>query len=802
MRGFARLNAAIIALGGLILLLAGCGAGVPVTTPTAAPSPAAPVDSSSADPQAATPAATPTAGPSGLDGTLAPPPSYFGRYAPPFPLPIIVYRDGQALLLTPTSPGSDASYAAVVQAGTAILSDLASVQGPVALPAGVTEASPAHGVQFVYRTAGMVPSELFRTGFGPVTLDRVFLLLDPVPGAPTRIWASRAAGGWIALTSHRNHTALQAAVDAAVAALQDWGPPPTPPDQAPPDPPSATQRSVPPAPPTETPAPPAGIISATASPTAVPPSVPPATPVLVVTTDSPPAGEDAAPPTEALPSPPPLPSPPAVAGPAPAEAWRTLAAQVPYPLYGPAPDAGLVATQGPYLGTFRLEAGRAGTYAGVAAGYRVAATGETVTVVQMAGWPGDKLRLRPLLWGNGLLGFYYADATQHRLIFQRTGPAGETDIMFRTGAGISQDTLFALAAGMQPLAYPTATATPLPPAAAQSMIHDLTFADATHGWLLWSSCGPDGHCTYTIRTSTDGGRTWFRSYPAPLQAPARLRFATAQDGWLYGTGGWFTTHDGGATWTADPQQRTVILVEPVGSAVWAIERASGAPALDPLRLLVSTDAGHTWTPASSAPPLRGSATLAHTSPADAWALSAWDAAGHAPGSLWATHDGGKTWQARSNPCTDEDQARLAAGPGELWIACAGQPGTGQSIQEKTLYRSTNDGRQWARRANYDWGTPESAPDPPPGRLPMAALWDLAVPAPGQGWMIVAPGCLAHSTDAGRTWQQVSLAYDQIHAGFGLGPLVFLDADHGWVAAPSGLIRTTDGGVNWEVDVLR
>jgi photosystem II stability/assembly factor-like uncharacterized protein len=85
---------------------------------------------------------------------------------------------------------------------------------------------------------------------------------------------------------------------------------------------------------------------------------------------------------------------------------------------------------------------------------------------------------------------------------------------------------------------------------------------------------------------------------------------------------------------------------------------------------------------------------------------------------------------------------------------------------------------------------------------MAALWDLAVPAPGQGWMIFAPGWLAHSPDAGRIWQQVALAYDPIHAGFGLGPIVFLDAAHGWVAAPSGLLRTTDGGAHWEVDVLR
>jgi hypothetical protein len=165
MRGFSRLIAAIIALSGLILLLVGCGAGLPAATPSAGPS---------------------------AGGMAAAPRSYFGRYAPPFPLPIIVYRAGQTLRLTPTGPGDDAKYEAVVQAGTAILSELASVEGPVPLPAGVSEASPAYSVQFVYRTESTPPTVVFSTAFGAVTLDRVLLLLDPALDAPTTIWASRA----------------------------------------------------------------------------------------------------------------------------------------------------------------------------------------------------------------------------------------------------------------------------------------------------------------------------------------------------------------------------------------------------------------------------------------------------------------------------------------------------------------------------------------------------------------------------------------------------------------------------------
>jgi photosystem II stability/assembly factor-like uncharacterized protein len=732
----------------------------------------------------------------------AAPRSYFGRYAPPFPLPIIVYRAGQTLRLTPTGPGDDAKYEAVVQAGTAILSELASVEGPVPLPAGVSEASPAYSVQFVYRTESTPPTVVFSTAFGAVTLDRVLLLLDPALDAPTTIWASRAGGGWIALTSPHDRAELRAAVAAAVGERPDWGPPPTPPAPAPPVAPSATPPSAAPTPATPTPAPPALTLPPASSTPARLAPVATATPVLLVTTDPPPTGGTAPwPPAEAPPSPPPpFPSPPAESGPADADTWRMLAAQVPYPLYVPAPDSGLVVTQGPYLSVFPLEAGPAGTYPGVAAGYRIAATGETLTVVQMAGLPGDKRRFGPLLWGNGLLGFYYADAAQRRLIFQRSDPTPETNIMFRTGTGISQDALFALAAGMQRLPYPAATPTPPAPTLGEIIIHDLTFVDATHGWLLGSSCLLNGQCTYTIRATTDGGHTWRGIAPAPLQAPARLRFVTIRDGWIYGTHGWFTTHDGGATWTPDSQQRAVALVEPAGRAVWAIERMPGRPAGESVRLLRWTDAGHTWTPAPSQPALRGDAILAHAGALDAWVLAAWDAVGHAPGQLSATHDGGKTWQARPNPCAD--QPRLAAVAGELWMVCAGQPDTDQRIQEKTLYRSTDDGRQWVRVASYDLGPPQTLADPPPGRLPMANIWDLTVPAPGQGWMILAPGWLARSTDGGRTWRRGDLPYADLAPGFGLGPLVFVDPQHGWVAGRSGLFRTTDGGAHWETVVLR
>ena len=81
-----------------------------------------------------------------------------------------------------------------------------------------------------------------------------------------------------------------------------------------------------------------------------------------------------------------------------------------------------------------------------------------------------------------------------------------------------------------------------------------------------------------------------------------------------------------------------------------------------------------------------------------------------------------------------------------------------------------------------------------------ATWGLTAAAPDRLWMILADGWLSRSADGGRSWRQVDLPYGQI-SDYGLGPLVFLDAAHGWVAGRSGLFRTTDGGEHWETITL-
>ena len=95
-----------------------------------------------------------------------------------------------------------------------------------------------------------------------------------------------------------------------------------------------------------------------------------------------------------------------------------------------------------------------------------------------------------------------------------------------------------------------------PPVATGFSPDSVTFVSLKEGWALGTNCST---CPLAIVHTTDSGRTW-TSIPAPpanpnLQTflPDKIRFATPDDGWVYGDVGLWSTHDGGAHW-AQPAQ--------------------------------------------------------------------------------------------------------------------------------------------------------------------------------------------------------------------------------------------------------
>ncbi|MGW4356900.1 hypothetical protein ACWELJ_32935, partial [Nocardia sp. NPDC004582] len=74
----------------------------------------------------------------------------------------------------------------------------------------------------------------------------------------------------------------------------------------------------------------------------------------------------------------------------------------------------------------------------------------------------------------------------------------------------------------------------------------------------------------------------------------------------------------------------------------------------------------------------------------------------------------------------------------------------------------------------------------------------------EGWVLgrttpcTGAGCpaLRHTTDGGRTWQQVPLPAPLREAGAAGGRVTFADARNGWIRAGSTLFATHDGGTGW------
>lgn len=202
-------------------------------------------------------------------------------------------------------------------------------------------------------------------------------------------------------------------------------------------------------------------------------------------------------------------------------------------------------------------------------------------------------------------------------------------------------------------------------------IHGVFFLDTSHAWLLLSAAGLE------MARSSDGGKTW-QTAAFPLSAgdaanfgnTASLHFIDASHGWAmlrrvsstnFSLGMLFATTDGGVSWRKLPSP-------PLGDPVRFVSETDGWLAGGPTgnKLYATRDGGHTWSPARLAAPagvdaqaqVRYSLPLFqnHTDGVLA-AHYTWD--GNSSVTLQETHDGGKTWQARtvfSGPASERSPA--------------------------------------------------------------------------------------------------------------------------------------------------
>jgi len=266
------------------------------------------------------------------------------------------------------------------------------------------------------------------------------------------------------------------------------------------------------------------------------------------------------------------------------------------------------------------------------------------------------------------------------------------------------------------VALPTASPTPGMPAVSSPSpiepspappprlsIWGFDLANAATGWLLLSNCTQPrtGECQFMVAAAGDGGQTW----SAPVQvgpsydptdggAPRTVRFINAVDGFVYGSGGAFATHDGGKTWSALDLPATFFdAISGRGQTVWAATYPCPKGTVCAYEVRLSHDGGRSW----SAPRRLPGGFF----PSDLIPLGTSSAllSGPSSGDLEMTSDGGNTWRAIKGQCSEGYfRAPIASSDGqEIWELCLGIPGNASAV--KVLFVSEDGGKSWSRKAS-------------------------------------------------------------------------------------------------------
>ncbi|MBI2568672.1 MAG: hypothetical protein HYV63_16750 [Candidatus Schekmanbacteria bacterium] len=281
---------------------------------------------------------------------------------------------------------------------------------------------------------------------------------------------------------------------------------------------------------------------------------------------------------------------------------------------------------------------------------------------------------------------------------------------------------------------------------------DLAFADATTGFLSL------GRTSVVYRT-TDGGAHWGAaakvqpSLPiADLSATTGLTVTMAGDGGALGR-----SSDGGQSWELGDGGPTVPRLQlrmRDSERAWA---AGPGPVVER-----TTDGGVSWELLSRRLPLPPTpfdgpgekVRIATFGESYTWVLK------DDPGRLWATTDGGETWELRSAGACAES---IAFGS-ELTGWCLG-PGL--------VYGTTDGGFSWSSQA-----------------IGAAGGGALAAIDETHAWAVFEVGRVLKTAN-GTTWQPVFATGSGVRRG-----VSFFDSLSGWIAGTPAL-RTTDGGATWQ-----
>lgn len=347
----------------------------------------------------------------------------------------------------------------------------------------------------------------------------------------------------------------------------------------------------------------------------------------------------------------------------------------------------------------------------------------------------------------------------------------------------------------------------------------VTFLTPALGWRAADKWNPNigGSGPLAVSRTLDGGLHWqnFSTVTGAIRgngesldiSVSHMLFATPRDGWLYGDR-LYATHDGGRTWQQLPISGTQTALSLSGTRIWRLDSSCDVPANRcRFNLLTSTAGSNSWHLMAWHPPAAATVgtVLARGDASHAWLVSGpYMIKQRLQLRLLSTVDDGRTWRTLPIPCSGHGAGSMYAQvvpytTTSVWIFCASEPSAGE--QPKSVFRSADGGHTWRMVANSGgFGNDSHGLH----NLTIAGYFgNAAVTTADDAWIALGRGTLMRTTDGGRAWRP-AISYAVANpADGGVGPVQFVDAQHGWLFSyPNLLFRTTDGGRHWKKIHLR
>ena len=302
----------------------------------------------------------------------------------------------------------------------------------------------------------------------------------------------------------------------------------------------------------------------------------------------------------------------------------------------------------------------------------------------------------------------------------------------------------------------------------------VTFFDSLNGY---------GYYPGLVSKTSDGGKSWYGVLgPGYASYNIDAMFTDPDHGWvtrsdMYGDGNILYTYDGGETWNPGNIRGDF-------SSVFFIDTISGWAAGCNGSLARTADGGQNWTTICVG---TGSSLndVFFTDSINGWAVGG----GHPTltqvnSMLLHTDDGGSTWIEHDAPHAIL-RSIFFINTLEGWIT-----GRGTWYDPNIISHTSNGGISW--EIQYDnWDT--------------ACLKDIYFTDSQHGWAVgerdnyvnpPGPPILLYTESGGEIWEDQSYLTDK-----SLSAVYFTDQDNGWMAGNEIILHTTDGGQNWEEQVI-